>query len=380
MISQSDKQLVLIVDDSPQNLQILGILLEEIDCEIAVASNGKDAVDIAKEQHPDLILLDIMMPVMDGYEACQILQQDEETSDIPIIFLTALSNPDDLVKGLKLGAVDYVAKPFKGVELLARVRNHLRTRSMMKELAYLNATKNKFFSIIAHDLKNPFYTIIGFSELLMKNIDSQTREEQLKYMHLIYNSGKDAHDLLENLLNWSRIQIGTIRAEMTSINSFDLVEKTISFLEPMARKKAIQLVQEEDAEYNFRGDENMMHTILRNLGSNAIKFTEPSGEVKFITREMDDGSGVEFTVRDNGIGMSEEIKDNLFRIDVKAARKGTDKESGTGLGLLLCKEFVDYQGGSIHFESQEGSGSSFTIRIPYAQAETTSPESEDIQS
>lgn len=376
MNEQQDTQLVLIVDDSPQNLQILGILLEEIDCDIAVASNGKDAVDIAREQHPDLILLDIMMPVMDGYEVCRILQEDQNTSDISIIFLTALSNPDDLVKGLKLGAVDYVAKPFKGVELLARVRNHLRTRSMMKELAYLNATKNKFFSIIAHDLKNPFYTIIGFSEMLMKNIDTHTREEQLKFMQMIYNSGKDAHGLLENLLNWSRIQIGSIRAELTTLSSLDLVERTVAFLEPMAKKKSIRLEQDEDSAYEFRGDENMMQTILRNLGSNAIKFTPPSGEVLILTRESEDGSGVEFIVKDNGIGMPEEVQSQLFRIDARGTRKGTDKEAGTGLGLILCKEFVEFQGGDIAVESREGEGSVFTVHIPYVEGEAANEKSE----
>jgi signal transduction histidine kinase len=231
-------------------------------------------------------------------------------------------------------------------------------------LEYANATKNKFFSIIAHDLKNPFYTIIGFTEMLMKNLDTNTKEDQLKYLSMIYNSGKDAHNLLENLLNWSRLQIGTIKANKVMLSSVDIIDRVIHFLEPMAKKKSIELVQQEDDEYEILADEEMLQTILRNLGSNAIKFSPEEGIVRFITKTQNGDNLIHFIVEDNGIGMSDEIIKNLFQIDAKQSRKGTSNESGTGLGLILCKEFSEYHQGSLKIESEEGKGSRFTVILP----------------
>lgn len=361
---QTKKPLILIVDDSPQNLQVLGMILEGVDCDIAVASDGKQALKTAKEQLPDLILLDVMMPVMNGHEACKKLKENPVTADIPVIFLTALGDAEDIRLGFQLGAVDYIQKPFNGVELLARVKSHLNNKKILSELEFVNATKNKFFSIIAHDLKNPFHTIIGFSEMLMKNIDTLSKEDQLKYLELIYTSGKDAHTLLENLLDWSRMQVGTIKGDMVLLSSVEVIELALHFLEPMARKKSIKLLFDPKEDYELYADENMLNTMLRNLGSNAIKFTHDGGTVRFSTKLADGGKGVSFIVEDNGIGMSQSTVSELFRIDAKQSRTGTGNETGTGLGLILCKEFAEFHRGSISVESEECKGSKFVITLP----------------
>jgi len=360
------KPLVLIVDDVPKNLQLLGNLLSEVDCNIAVATNGKQALAIVANTKPDLILLDVMMPEMDGHETCTILKSKPETKNIPVIFLTAKVETEDIIKGFKLGAVDYIMKPFNGIELLSRVNTHLKIRKAQYDLEIANATKDKFFSIIAHDLKNPFNTIMGFSEILIKKIESQSKEDQLKFLKLVYTSAKDANSLLENLLSWARLQTGTMTINSVKLSTMDLMENVVHFIEPMAAKKAISLIYDEEEEYEISADENMLTTILRNLGTNAIKFTNEGGEVRYTIELKTDEKLAFFSVQDNGIGMSQNITEKLFRIDSKTSTLGTENETGTGLGLILCKDFVHLHGGEISVESEEGKGSKFSFTIPLA--------------
>lgn len=382
---------VLIVDDIPENLQVLSNILYEKGIEISFATNGKQALETIAYNPPDLILLDISMPEMDGYEVCERLKKSPETIDIPVIFLTARTQTEDVIKGFEIGAVDYVTKPFNASELVSRVFTHLelkKSRDIIDrqnmELKELNATKDKFFSIVAHDLKNPFNTMMGFAELLLMNFERMEKEKVKKFHRLMYKASKNGFDLLENLLQWARAQTGRLQWEPSEIDMKILVSQNFDLLNSNAQNKNIALVSKITQPLTCFADGNMISTVLRNLISNAIKFSKPGGQiivsaktftkiVPVVTDEADEQEDkptekevefAEITVSDKGVGMKEKDIKKLFRIDVHHTTPGTNEEQGTGLGLILCKEFVEKNGGSIRVESTFGKGSDFIFTIP----------------
>ncbi len=356
------KNLILIVDDNYKNLQLLGNVLRQENYEIAVSTTGLQALKTVKEVKPDMILLDVMMPEMNGYEVCKILKNDELTADIPIIFLTAKTASEEVVMGLNLGAVDYITKPFNNAELLVRVKAHLELKNSKEELKRINATKDKFFSIIAHDLKNPFITMLGFSSMLITDYYEFTDEERLDYLNEMEKVAKKSHQLLENLLQWSRSQTGRMEFIPKEKDITLIVFETLTLLESQAKAKNITLVNNTIYDMTAFFDEDMITTVFRNLCSNAIKFTYEGGNIQ--VDYVDEGEFYQIIISDNGVGMDEKTINALFKIDVQQTRTGTNNEQGTGLGLILCKEFVERNGGKIWVTSNLGTGSSFHFTIP----------------
>ncbi len=239
----------------------------------------------------------------------------------------------------------------------------LREKKMIEErLAELYATQNKFMSIISHDLKSPFNGILGFAELLQQDYDEISDEERRQYIHNIQISAQNAFKLLENLLEWSRIQTGKIQFFAEEVNLSRLVLETFMLLQPVARKKNIHLYSEVPVDATAFTDRNSVLTVIRNLVSNALKFTNPGGKitVRYATTE----AFTELSVEDTGLGITPGNLAKLFRMDEKFKTEGTDHEKGTGLGLLLCKEFVEKNGGGIRAESEFGKGSRFIFTIP----------------
>jgi two-component system sensor histidine kinase/response regulator len=222
--------------------------------------------------------------------------------------------------------------------------------------------QDKFFSIIAHDLKTPFNTIIGFSEILKEEIKSGDHEVIEKYAGLINKSAIQTFRLLENLLDWANSQRGKILFSPIPVNLLDLFFEEFSALNEMAVRKSIELKCSMSDNLAITADKNMIKTILRNLISNAIKFTNRNGKVEVNARI--DNKYVEISVSDNGIGMAKETVAKMFRLDGNLSTPGTDNEKGTGLGLFLCKEFVEKHGGTIWAESEPGKGSIFKISLP----------------
>jgi signal transduction histidine kinase len=369
----SQKSLILIVDDHPHNLQVLGNILKKEGYSPALAQNGVQALDFVKKKLPDLILLDIMMPKMDGFEVCRQLKQEPATKDIPVIFLTAKTEKEDVIEGLKLGAVDYVTKPFNHRELMARLNTHLELKAAkqlivlqkeqlnkkVEELKQTNATKDKLFSIISHDLINLFNALLGFSEelLINDNLDPEGRKD----IQVIQQSSKQGYNLLKNLLEWAKSQTGKTAFQPTKVNLKAIVAINIEFLRNNAESKNITILS-DILETSVFADENMLDTVLKNLLSNAIKFTPANGTVAISSEEKD--TEVEISISDTGIGIKPEDIDKLFKIEVSHTTIGTGKEKGTGLGLILCKELVEKNGGSIWVECEEGKGSRFYIRLP----------------
>jgi len=362
------KPSVLIVDDNPENLSVLGTIIAENGYIPGFAKNGTIALAAVKKKRPDLILLDVMMPDIDGFEVCRRLKQDPTLSDIPVIFLTAMAEKEDVITGLELGAVDYVTKPFNNKELITRVNTHIELKATkealsekVEELKQANATKDKFFAIIAHDLISPFNALLAFSSILASKHTQMPEDEREKCIQCILQASNDNYNLLKNLLNWARSQIGRLEVKPTLFDLRYMVEKNIKFHTEVSELKGINIFASLDTHSVF-ADQKMLDTVIRNLLSNAIKFTPEQGMISISAKQKDEF--VEISISDTGVGLKSEDVDKLFRIDVSQTTVGTSKEKGTGLGLILCKEFVEKNGGTIGVESEEGKGSRFYICIP----------------
>ena len=239
---------------------------------------------------------------------------------------------------------------------------NVQLRKSEAKLMELNATKDKFFNIVAHDLKNPFTSLLGATELLFHNIDNMEREKIRKLAQILNDSAKSGYAILLNLLDWSRSQTGLIKINLQKINLSSIIDDNIAELHLNSVDKQITLVSELRENINIITDKNMLNTVLRNLLSNAIKFTPRRGRIVVSSKISD--NEVFISVKDNGIGISAENIDKLFRIDSKYTRPGTEKEIGTGLGLKLSREFVEKLGGKIWVESSEETGSEFIFSIP----------------
>lgn len=369
--------LILIVDDIPKNLQVLSNILNAEGYRISFASNGAHALKVLENSSPDLILLDIMMPEMDGYETCEKIKANDRLKDIPIIFLTGKAEIDDIVRGLKLGAVDYITKPFNSAELLTRVRSHVELKLSKdklveyaneleiaeKELKALNASKDKFFSIISHDLRGPFSGFLGLSQLLAEEYDELQKEDITQIAQSMNKAAKRLFSFLENLLEWSRSQMGRIEYIPISVDLNDAATRVLSLFTNTAEEKQIETLNEIPAQLYAKADNQLLNTVLRNFVSNAIKFTDAGGKVTLSASEKDENF-IEVSVSDTGVGIDEEGLSKIFRIDTKYSTQGTKNEQGTGLGLLLCKELIEKQGGQIEVESELGAGTKFKFTLP----------------
>jgi len=253
---------------------------------------------------------------------------------------------------------------------LSRIRNLNKQKILLEksvvrktaELNELNASKDKFFSIIAHDLKNPFNTIIGFSDILIEEISSGDLVKGNEYARMIHSSAVQTFRLLENLLEWANSQTGKISYKPSPVNLNELLKEDFGTLNDMAIRKNIELKPFIPENLVVMADRNMIKTVLRNLISNAIKFTPKNGKVE--VNALTNDKYAEIAVSDNGIGMTKEIRAKIFRIDANHLTRGTENEKGTGLGLFLCKEFVEKHGGKILVESESGKGSTFKFILP----------------
>ncbi len=359
---------ILIVDDNPKNLQILGNMLEEHHYKTAVAKDGRKALELAQKRLPDVILLDIMMPEMDGFVVCRQLKRDEATREIPVIFISALTETAEKLKGFHVGGVDYIMKPFQKEEVLARVqahwelrRAHLELQRLNQQLQEANAAKDKFFSIIAHDLRGPLGSLRNITQAVIEHLERYSKDKIIQLLMIQQDAAKNLLTLLENLLTWSRFQRGTIAYSPEHVNVERIVARNITLLTPNAEQKQITLKNSIAEDVPVSADLNMIDTVIRNLISNALKFTHAGGMIDVSTRK--DEQYVEIAVADTGIGMSAEALLKLFRIDTKYSQTGTAGEKGTGLGLILCKEFIEKHGGRIRIESEVDKGTTFRFTL-----------------
>lgn len=360
---------ILIVDDNKKNLQVLGNVLHEEGYKIAVAEDGYQAVKLAEKIVPGLILLDVMMPGIDGFEVCMSLKSKKELKNIPVIFLTAKSETTDIIEGFKRGGVDYITKPFKKEELLARINTHMElanARRLLKkraeDLNAANAAKDKLFSIIAHDLRHPLADLKTLLELLLFDYDRFTKEDIIRCFREIKDSTDETYNLLQNLLQWARKEMKSLPFEPEFFNLDDVVYSVIKLFKQSTGKKNISVTFNDGKGLKVFADRNMIDAVLRNLVNNAIKFSYKDSSIIISAKKEKDM--VEVQVRDFGHGIKKEYQQALLTDNIAISTRGTNNEKGTGVGLNLCRDFVSQNKGRLWFESEEGKGSSFYFTIP----------------
>ncbi len=489
---------ILVVDDNPHILDLIRKLLADKSFLFFEASDGSQGLEMIAAHHPDLVLLDVMMPDLDGFEVCRRIKTNPHTRGIMVVMISAVkTDGENQAGGLENGADGYITLPISNRELLARLRSYFRLiqkEKLLKEreaglkdlftyminafviftpvfddhghfisyrfvyinpayeritgvryedvkgktvhevwpetedswvkaygkvaltgesatfemyhqptgklyncnaycpgkdrqkfcvifediterklneevlrksearLQELNATKDKFFSIIAHDLKNPFNAILGFSSLLLEQIIEKDYDGIEKYAATIKKSSQRVMNLLTNLLDWSRSQTGKMDFNPGYFEISKIIHENIKLLQDITAQKSIEIISEIQRKTLVFADQDMLGAILRNLLSNAVKFTKPGGKIIISLEEKEDD--FIFSVKDHGVGIKKADMEKLFRIDKSYSTRGTNNEQGSGLGLILCKEFIEKHGGHIEVESEEGKGSTFRFNIP----------------
>lgn len=367
-INRSDYK-ILIVDDVVSNVLLLKILLTNEKFQVCTASNGKMCIEMAKSEHPDLILLDVMMPDLNGFDTAVILKKDPETQDIPIIFLTALNNPSDLVKGFQVGANDFLTKPFNKEELIMRVMHQIQLVAAKRiiirqneELKRTISNRDKMYSVIAHDLRSPMASIRMVLNLAVNVVSKDiVGEEIFGLLDKANRESEETHDLLDNLLKWTKSQTGRLSVVYQELDLDDIVPGVVDIFRMIAEMKKIDLKYiPADEKLIVHADNDMIKTIIRNFLSNAVKFTPEGKSVEvFYKRE---GDFARISVRDHGVGIEPDRVEAIFHTG--ETTYGTGGEEGSGLGLQLCQDFARKNGGDARVESTLGEGSTFSFTIP----------------
>lgn len=361
---------IFIVDDVMSNVLLLKVLLTNEKFAIATASNGRQALEQVEKENPDLVLLEVMMPDMSGFEVAQHLKSNPNTADIPIIFLTALNSTADIVKGFQVGANDFISKPFNKEELIIRVTHQISLLaakrlilSKTEELQRTIAGRDKLYSVIAHDLRSPMGSIKMVLNMLILNLPSEKiGAEMYELLTMANQTTEDVFSLLDNLLKWTKSQIGKLNVVYQDVDLVEVTDGVIEIFSMVASLKKIRIREMKPEKMMVNADIDMLKTVVRNLLSNAIKFSKENSEV-LVKMEEVDGMAV-VSVQDYGCGISEEGQKKLLHTDTHFSTFGTNNEEGSGLGLLLCKDFVVKNGGKLWFTSKEGEGSIFSFSIP----------------
>jgi signal transduction histidine kinase len=375
---------ILIVDDVQLNLDLMKEILSEKGYQVATAINGKSAISKARANKFDLILLDLIMPDIDGFDVCSTLKSTPQTSQIPVIFLTGTKENDYITKGFNLGAVDYILKPFSKEELLARVNVHLTLRKYQEELikskekAEASAqAKAIFLANVSHEIRTPMNGIIGMIDIL-KN--TPLTSEQREYIDIIGISGENLLMIVDDVLDFSKIEAGQITFENIRFDLYSAIDEVIKILRYKAIQKNLEFtfnIAPEIPQY-LMGDPLRLKQVLINLCSNAIKFTA-KGYVRVHVKLVQKTSAsvhLQFEVQDTGIGISKENQAKLFSSFAQAEVSTARKFGGTGLGLAISKNLVQMMGGEIGLESEEGKGATFHFNVALGLPETNADNAE----
>ncbi|MDH5717566.1 MAG: hybrid sensor histidine kinase/response regulator [Spirochaetia bacterium] len=338
---------VLIVDDTPENIQVLGSLLESKNYKIYAAQNGVQALKIADEKIHDIILLDVMMPELNGFETCKKLKESEKTKNIPVIFLTAKVETEDIVKGFEVGGVDYVTKPFNSSELLKRIETHTTLRRTTERLKQSNTSFKELVHILCHDLGNPIYAVQGILEL-----GSEDKDFMLDNIDTMQTAIKNAGNIIEVIKTLRALEESKLKFETEVFQLKPLIEESAKIIDSKIKEKNIKMDIDVPIDVKVKVEKTtFINSVINNLLTNAIKFSEKGSSINISSQSVNDNT--QLTIRDFGMGMPKSIKENLFKLNSVTTRTGTENEQGTGFGMPLVKKFINSYGGEIEINSWE---------------------------
>ncbi len=359
---------VIIVDDTPANLQLLTGMLKERGYKVRPVPSGKLALQAAKNDPPDLILLDIMMPEMNGYEVCERLKADKKLGEIPIIFISAMNETMDKVRAFGVGGVDYVIKPFQFEEVEARVRTHLelqRQRRKLQEnyeqLRKLEELRDNLVHMIVHDLRNPLTGISGFLDYALELEKGTLTEGGLKFLQIARRSATTVIEMVSAVLDVSKMEAGEMKLHLAECDLVRVAADLVSSMESLKEEREI-ILDAPSAPVIVVADGDLLLRTIQNLLGNALKFTPSDGWIR-LGIEPDDNH-VCVKVRDNGPGIPAEYRERIFEKFGQVETRANGQKYSTGLGLTFCKLAVEAHGGSIGVESEVGKGSTFWFVLP----------------
>lgn len=360
---------LLVVDDVQTNVLLLKALLGKEGYGILVANNGQEALEVIRNENPDLILLDVMMPGMDGFEVAERLKSEEFRCEIPIIFLTALDDTQSIVNGFKLGVGDFISKPFRKEELMVRIKHQLSLVAARRiieekneELRKTIAGRDKMYSVIAHDLRSPMASMKMLLNTIMMSVEKDKIDPDIFDMLEMSNkTSEEVFSLLDNLLKWTKSQLGKLTVIPQKLDISGLADGVVEVMNSVAEVKHIKLIRTDHESFFVYVDIEMIKSILRNLISNAVKFSNPDSEIK-VGIKAEDGKVI-VSVTDSGKGIKKEDQHKLLKDSTHFTTYGTNSEEGSGLGLLLCRDFARKNGGELWFESEENLGSVFSFSL-----------------
>lgn len=343
---------ILIVDDTPANVLLLVRMLNMRGYNTRSVLSGKLALQAAHAEIPDLILLDITMPDMNGFEVCTQLKNDEKLKDIPVIFISALNDTVDKVKAFRVGGVDYVTKPFQFEEVYARIQTHVHLRRLEK-------LRDDLAHMVIHDLHNPLSVINGFLHHLETQESQHLSKSTNEYIALARLSADELRYMISAILDVSKLASGEMSLKREDFDLYALIRSVIASTHPLPGNRTITLL-ESASYFIIKADQGLLRRIIQNLVGNALRYTPAKGDVRIIITPF--ANEVRITVTDIGPGIAPEFHRRIFEKFGQVTEH--DQQLGTGLGLYFCKLAVEAHGGRIGVDSEVGSGSTFWMVLP----------------
>ncbi len=349
------KHKILIVDDVSENIKLIATILEKEHFEIGIAQNGISTLSIIKNQLFDIILLDVMLPDISGFDLCRKIKKISDYEHVPIIFLTAKTDESSIVKGFEVGGVDYITKPFNQAELIMRVRNHIKLLDYRKRLENSNEELLSFASRIAHDLKSPLVSIISTLNVIRVSDYNNLNEENKYFINESIQKARSMTTVIDDILSYSQIE-QHLRFEECNLQN--IIESSLQMIDKDIKEINAKVFYNNNLSEIY-GNQSLLSVLFQNLINNSIKYCKTTPEIIISVTEKD--KEWEFSITDNGIGIEPKYKDKIFNMFSRIENNINYK--GTGIGLATCKKIVEAHGGKIWFESEINKGTTFYFTI-----------------
>jgi two-component system, sensor histidine kinase and response regulator len=363
---------ILVADDTPENLRLLMTILAGEGYQVRAVPGGQQALAAAERDPPDLVLLDVNMPDLDGYQVCERLKQRPELAEIPVLFLTAMSDVTNIVRGFDVGGVDYITKPFQLDELLARVRTHLALRSSqlelkesMDKLRTLERLRDDLVHMLVHDMRSPLMAILGHLAMLEEEAQAKLDPEALSDLSAAARAAEELARMANDLVDVSRLEAQQLPIDWREHDLAGIIREVGQTFASLDTRRTLQLRLPE--ELTLRCDGSLVRRVLENLLGNAFKHT-PGDAAVFVSAELDE-RGARVTVADEGPGIPPEVRERIFEKFAASVLRRDRRYHSVGLGLAFCKLAVVAHGGRIGVEPRQPRGSSFWFELPKRGAE-----------